>query len=123
MFEDALNDFDKKNYVSARQKFNALKNTVSDDDSLYYEADFYLIECTLSENNLNEAKSLLESMLVDIRLPNSVLERVLVRLGQIHCSRNDKKAATMHFTRLADINPNSIYLKIANCDFINNSSK
>lgn len=123
LFASALEDFDKKDFKSAKQKFNSIKNTVNDADSVSFEANFYIIECMVSENKLLESKKELETMLGDIRIHDSLLERVLVRLGQIHCAFKENKAAVQYFSRLADINPNSIYLKVANCDFLNPASK
>ncbi|MBX3042314.1 MAG: hypothetical protein KIT33_08755 [Candidatus Kapabacteria bacterium] len=123
LFEEALKDFDAGNFSSAKQKFINIKNTVDNGDELYYESDFYIVECIISENKFDDAEKLLETMLVDKGLPDNILERVLVRLGQINCARNDKKEAAKYFTRLGDINPNSIYLKVANCDFLNGGSK
>lgn len=118
LFDSALKDLDQQDFKSARQKFSSIKNTLNDGDSLYFEADFYVVECDVSEAKYDEAKKHLESMLADVRLHDSVLERVLVRLGQIYCAKNDIKKANQYFSRLIDVNPNSIYNKVANCDFL-----
>ncbi|MDX9790979.1 MAG: hypothetical protein RBT61_09145 [Candidatus Kapabacteria bacterium] len=122
LFDSAVEDMDAQRFDSAMKKLTGIKSSLNTDDSLYYESEFYLIECIISMNHLDEALIRLESLLAE--QPNdSILERVLVRLGQIHCAKSNQRKAAMYFTRLADTNPNSIYLKVANCDFLNKSSQ
>lgn len=119
MLNDALVEFDKGNYNDACEKFNHLASIVSEEDSIFYEASFYIIECIIVENRLEEAKDKLGKMLIDTKLPVTVLEKTLVRMGQIECYGNNRKQAEMYFSRLKELNPSSIYLKVANCDFLN----
>jgi TolA-binding protein len=122
-FEIALKEFDNRKFGSAYQKFNNLKSTLTDTDSLYFESDFYMAECLISENKLNEAKKILDLLEVNKNVPDVILEKIFVRLGQIYCQRNDKKTAASYFSKLEMANPKSIYLSVANCNFLNNGSK
>lgn len=123
LFNSALKDFDNQDYASATNKFSNIQSTVTEDDSLYYEAEFYLIEIIITENKLDEANNRLELILNSPHIDENLAERVLVRLGQIHCTKNNNKKALTYFSRLHDINPNSIYIKVANCDFLNKRVK
>lgn len=123
LFNSALIDFDNKQFKSAEKKFSSIKSTLNEDDSLYYEAEFYLIECIIAENQILNAKKRLELLFMDKRLSDNLLERVLVRLGQIHCALNDKKNAIVFFSKLENLNPNSIYMKVANCEFLDKRAK
>lgn len=122
-FNNALNDLDNQDYTSAYKKFNNLKSTLDDRDSLYFESDFYMAECLISQNKLIDAKKILDNLETKSDTPSAVSEKVFVRLGQIYCQKNDKKSAAQYFSKLEILNPKSIYLPVANCDFLNKGAK
>ncbi len=123
IFKEAVSDLDNNNFELAYQKLNNLKSTLSTNDSLYFECDFYMAECMVSQNKLNDAKKIFDLLETNENAPEVVLEKTLVRLGQIYCQKNDKKTAASYFSKLEMLNPKSIYLKVANCNFLDKRAK
>lgn len=118
MFESALQEFDNQQFTECCTKFNSIAGTFLPTDSLYFEAKFYESECKIVDNKVVDAKLLLEALYGDPDIPKSVLERVIVRLGQIQCLLKNPGEAKRYFEELKVKYPNSIYLKVANCDAI-----
>lgn len=116
--ETTIEDFNSENYDSACEKFKNLANTLIKGDSLHYECMFYEGECEIMKENYSSAINLLKQLLGASNLPNSVLERTLVRLGQLYCVGNKPKEAKKLFDRLRAEFPTSIYIPLANCDAV-----
>jgi TolA-binding protein len=95
-----------------------LSQTLDKGDSLYYETLFFVCECNIINENFDEAEMKLIKMYNDKITPKAVYEKVLVRLGQIYCYKNDIKTAKKYFQKVKKEFPNSIYLPFANCDFV-----
>lgn len=118
-FDKALRNFDNGNYDKACEKFEALAETYNQKDSLWFESNFYLAECMITNNQLLEAEQLLQKLLVNPAAPQSVTEMLLVRIGQIKCVLGFEKEAKTYFNKLESKFPNSIYLELANCNSVN----
>ncbi len=117
-FVAAVEEFNAKNFSKACPKFKELLSAFPTGDSLNYETSFMNCECLLQEQSLNEAEKALKVLLGDKRLPSSVRERVLLRLGHIACAKDEFNVANGYFSRLEKEFPKSPYLKIANCKSI-----
>lgn len=114
-FDLAIIAFEGENYADACDKFAFFAETFTPNDSLWYESRYYVAECELLKNQLAKAKGILSGLVEDGRLPRSVLERSLVRYGQLLCVEGDDAAAESYFARLRREFPNSIYMELANC--------
>ena len=123
MFESALQEFDNQQFTECCTKFNTIAETFLPTDSLFFEAKFYESECKIVDNKVVDAKLLLEALYGDPDIPKSVLERVIVRLGQIQCLLKNPSEAKHYFDELKNKYPNSIYLKVANCNAISQPTK
>ncbi|GAB1370550.1 hypothetical protein MASR1M45_06110 [Candidatus Kapaibacterium sp.] len=119
VLNDAIKTFENGDYENSCTKFQSLSSTIDSQSPIYHDIEFYLAECLVIKNQLNEAKKKFEILLSDNEIPDKTLEKVLVRIGQIYCAQDEKKIASTFFSRLENLNPNSIYLKVANCDFLN----
>ncbi len=117
-FDEAVNEFDRENYKTACSKFDAFSGMLRKNDSLYFETMFYKSECNILNNELGSAKTILEMLLEDKDTPDSILEKLLVRLGQVYCVTDSKEKAEEMFSRLKKEYPNSIYLKLADCSVV-----
>lgn len=117
-FEVASTEFDNEKFTSACPQFRLLSETFAKDDSLRYESLFFLSECLILENKLNPAQAILDDLYKNSLVPSSVMEKVIVRLGQLHCVSGKKQKATEMFNILRRRYPSSIYLPLANCDVI-----
>ncbi len=117
-FEKSAEDFDNERYEESCGKFRLYAETFAKEDSLRYESLFYHCECLILENKINEAQAILEDIF-DSSAPDAVKEKVIVRLGQIHCVNGDKKEAQTLFDLLRNRFPSSIYIPVANCDVVN----
>lgn len=102
----------------AREKFSVLASTLPYGDSLYYEAKFGEVECLIAQRNITQAKKLLQELSKDKGINAVTEEKTLVRLGQIECIQNNSQAANNYFNQLKNKYPRSIYLKVANCNFL-----
>lgn len=102
----------------AKEKFSILVATLPYGDSLYYEAKFGESECLIAQNNINSAKKLLLELNKDENVNSETKQKTLVRLGQIECIQSNQNAAENYFNQLRNEFPRSIYLKVANCNFI-----
>lgn len=116
--DDAVKLFDKGKVSEACPKFRQYFETYSPEDSLFHEASFYLAECALWKNNLDEANQIYAKLLADKSVPLSVVEKALLRQGQVYCALDKKKEAEANFKRLKNEFPKSLLLKIANCSAV-----
>ncbi len=105
-------------FDKAIEHFTILAGTLPSGDSLYYEAKFGEIECLIAKNNIVQAKSLLQNLLKDKKINSETEEKTLVRLGQIECIQTNQANADIYFNQLRTKYPRSIYLKVANCNFL-----
>ena len=117
-FDKAVTDFENREYESACEKIEVYAGIFTQTDSLYFEAKYYLCECYIIKGNANKAIEILNEIINDNNLTESVRERVLVRLGQLYCLIGNKSEAENLFARLKNSYPKSIYLPYANCDKI-----
>lgn len=116
--ESANQLLEKGESEKARQKFAILASTLPNGDSLYYEAKFGEIECLIAQNNIVKAKELLLELNNDKNITSEPEEKTLVRLGQIECIQNNSTMAEIYFNKLKNKYPRSIYIKVANCNFL-----
>jgi len=123
LFNEAIKEFDNEDYQSSCPKFQSIVGTYLSTDSIYYEAKYYSNECLIVQNQINAAKLGLEKMYSDSKTPSEILERVIVRLGQINCLLKKDNIAQKYFDELKNRFPQSIYLKVASCEYINSFKK
>jgi hypothetical protein len=117
-FEKAQTENDKKKTDSACLKIDSFSETLAAGDSLKYEALFMRSECLIAKDEISEAQKVLTSLMNDKNLPFPILEKVLVRLGQVYCVMNRKNDAEAMFSRLKKQFPGSIYEALANCESV-----
>lgn len=118
LFNQAIDEFDKEDYNSACEKFKALANTLEQGDSLQYETQFYSIECMILKDEIKAGELKLKSMLDIKDLPKPIVQKVLVRLGQVCCVLKKEDEAKQYFDKLREMFPKSIYLPVANCSAV-----
>ena len=116
--ENANNLLEKGDVQKAKEKFAIIYSTLPYGDSLYYEARFGEIECIIALKDIMMAKKLLEELLEDKYLNSETEEKTLVRLGQIECVLSNPNTAENYFNKLKSKYPRSIYIKVANCNFL-----
>lgn len=121
--DNALQEFEMGKFDDACSKFDFLVDTFHQGDSLWHESKYYQAECFILENNLDDAAEIIEELIFDDSLPLSILERCLVRYGQILCIEKKFDDAQRYFKRLKQQFPNSIYLGLANCEVVLEGSK
>ena len=117
-FDRAYREYENENYQSSCEKFRTFAETFAKGDSLQFEALFLHSECLLLENKLPQAENVLLSLLPDAKLPKSILQKVLVRLGQVYCVMDKEQTAEMYFARLRKEFPQSPYIRIADCSAV-----
>lgn len=115
-FDSALEDFDRGDYDDACIQFRSIVETLPHGDSLAYEARFMETECAIVNNRLIPALSALLSLSLDAKTPVSVMEKVLVRKGQVQCLLKEFKSAEDTFRLFRSRFPESVYVPLANCD-------
>lgn len=120
-FEKAGEEQDIEKIDKSCLEIKSFAETFAEGDSLKFEAMFYKGECLIVFQKFEEAEILLLGITNDILIPNSVLERALIRLGQVYCALNKIKEANKIFAKFHSQFPNSIYKEIANCEAIKNT--
>jgi TolA-binding protein len=118
LYNEGINYMDEGELDEAQAIFSTLTQTLLPGDSLYYEANFMEIECIISKNEISKAETLLKNLYQDKEITEQAYEKVLVRLGQIECVKANNGASKIYFDELKKKYPNSIYLKVANCNFL-----
>lgn len=113
--DSAIYDFNNGKIDKACDKFSILQETLKENDSLYNETIFYSSECLIVHNEYKLANRLL-NQLMNSKLSDNLKERVLLRQGHILCALGDESTAQWYFDKLESEYPNSIYLKLANCN-------
>jgi TolA-binding protein len=117
-FDAAIKLFDSQKFDEACSKFAFFESTLRDKDSLTYETKYYLAECNIAKNNFIPAINILDGLYENKNIPDNLLEKVIVRLGQIQCAQKKYAIADKFFMELKNRYPESIYNNVANCDFI-----
>jgi TolA-binding protein len=112
-FNKSIEDLENKNFSNCNT-FKYFINKFDFNDSLRQEATFYLAECNIMNNQIDEDLSNLESI-SNAKLNRAVAPKILVRIGQIYCLLGDNSQAEQYFKRLKKSYPNSIYNKLADC--------
>ena len=120
-YEKGNEDGDSEKMDKACLEINSFAETFAEGDSLKYEALFYKCECLIYKVKYYEAAKELLEIITDKRLPKSVLERALIRLGQVYCAMNKGKEASDTFAKFNRLFPNSIYKEFANCESLRHS--
>lgn len=115
-YQDALAIFDTGNYALSAEKFRALSETLKEKDTLISEINFYLAESYIANNEFSKAMDILKKLESENNQNIELNQKVLVRLGQIYCILNMKNEANKYFKKLAKFYPNSVYLKLSNCN-------
>ncbi|MCX7737203.1 MAG: hypothetical protein N2319_10880 [Candidatus Kapabacteria bacterium] len=116
IFDNALEKFDRKDFKNACNDFKLLMNTLEKGDSLQLEASFFYAECLIEYNDYSVAEILLNDLRNIENKPESISEKVLVRLGQLYCILNARERAYKIFDEFNQKYPNSIYKPLAKCD-------
>jgi TolA-binding protein len=116
LFNSALEKFDRKEFKNASNDFKLLMNTLEKGDSLQLEASFFYAECLIELNDYSVAEILLNDLRNIENKPDSISEKVLVRLGQLYCILNANERALMIFEEFHQKYPDSIYKPLAKCD-------
>jgi len=114
----AIDLFYEEKYQEACGKFESLSGTITDNDENFFEVRYYLVECMLRENKFEESRQELEFLLNRRSVPDKVMEKILIRLGQIYCLQNKPDTAQPYFNRLKNEFPKSIYIPLANCQSV-----
>ncbi|MBS4001658.1 MAG: hypothetical protein KGZ71_14370 [Desulfobulbaceae bacterium] len=117
-FSQAVKLFEQKKYDSACDRFTQYRETLDPKDSLYFEAIFYISECFVVQNKFAEAERNLLLLYSSGLTPDSIFEKTLIRLGHINCALKREQKASVFFKELGDKYPSSIYLPLADCEFI-----
>ena len=117
-FDAVIKLFDNQKFDEACKKFAFFESTLEENDSLIYETKYYLAECNITKNNFVPAIKILDDLYKNKNTPEKVLEKVIVRLGQIHCAQKKYSIAEKFFKELKNRFPDSIYNDVANCSFI-----
>lgn len=113
--DSAIYLFNNGKYEDACERFGILQETLKEKDSLYYEAVFYSAECLIVHNEYKLANRLLNDIMNN-ELSTNLKQRVLLRQGHILCALGDESTAQWYFDKLKSDFPNSIYLKLADCN-------
>jgi len=116
--ELAVDLYEQNKIDKAQEKLVAILSTLSKENRQYYQARYYLSECDISKNKLKVAKKNLEELFKTETLEDDILEKVILRLGQIECFNKNNDKANEYFEELKDRFPSSELLKLANCDFV-----
>ncbi|MBI5326023.1 MAG: hypothetical protein HZB41_12255 [Ignavibacteriae bacterium] len=117
-YEKASEVNDVKNMDASCLEIKSFAETFAEGDSLKFEALFYKCECLIYKQKFHEAEKELNDLIKEKQIPNSVLERSLIRLGQVYCALERRKEAQAMFAKFNKQFPNSIYKEIANCEAI-----
>lgn len=117
-YDGAVAEFDAGNFREALDRFQVYSETLPPSDSLYFESLFFIAECHIALDNINKAKQLLEELERFGGIPGAVMQKVLVRTGQIYCVYGDEPTAEAYFAKLKKEYPNSPYIPLADCSVV-----
>ncbi len=117
-FDQALQIFDDGNYREAEKIFNEIIKSIEKPNQKYYNIQFYLAECKIQFGENSNAEELLKKLTEKSTTDHLVLEKSIVRLGQLYCIMDKKDLAAGYFQRLKREFPKSVYLNFADCNVI-----
>lgn len=116
--DHAIELYEKNKIDDAQKKLMTILSTLSKENRQYYQARYYLTECSIAKNKTKEAKKELEELYKIETLEDEILEKVILRLGQIACTNKNNEKANEYFDELKDKFPDSELIKLANCNFL-----
>lgn len=117
-FANSVKAFEDKKYTEACRQFFQYRETLEPNDSLYFEALFYISECHVVKSEFQQAERVLLGIYNSGLVPESIFEKTLIRLGHVNCALDKSQKANLFFNELAGSFPKSIYLPLANCEFV-----
>ncbi len=115
-FDAVQADFDDRHYDAALKGCQQFIETLDEADSLQQEARFLAAECRIQKGQMSEARELLSGLVHQKTGTEAVLERSLLRLGQVFCLQNKYDEAMKTFAEFKQRFPSSIFLGLAGCD-------
>jgi tetratricopeptide (TPR) repeat protein len=118
LLDQAIDYYENQEITKSRNVLEDILSKIKKSDEKYLEVLYYLAECDISENKLTKAKEKLNEIYKNKNVDSQIMEKVLLRLGQIFCYEKNNTKATEYFKELKSLNPNSILNKLANCNFI-----
>jgi len=110
--------FKNKKIKMACEMYENIAQTIAEGDSLDYEVRFMLSECAAENQQFEQSLTILKEVTSSRSIPQSVLEKSLVRLGQVNCVLDRRAEANTAFTRFKKEFPNSVYIKLATCEAV-----
>lgn len=116
--ETAIELYENNKIDAAQRKLITILSTLSKENRQYYQARYYLTECSIAKNKTKEAKKELEELYKIETLEDGILEKVILRLGQIECINKNSEKANEYFEELKDRFPESELKNLANCNFV-----
>lgn len=116
--ESAIDLYENNKIDAAQKKLITILSTLSKENRQYYQAKYYLTECSISKNKTKEAQKELEDLYKIETLEDDILEKVILRLGQIACINKNTEKANEYFEELKDKFPDSELINLANCNFV-----
>ncbi len=116
--DNAIQLYEKGKIDAAEKSLISILASIDIKNSQYLEAKYYLSECNIAKNKLKVAKSDLVELYNSKTIDNSILERIILRLGQIECTYKNTKKAIEYFDELKSRFPESKLIELANCNFI-----
>lgn len=114
----AIELYENNKVDDAQKKLLTILSTLSKENRQYYQARYYLTECSIAKNKTKEAKKELEELYKIETLEDDILEKVILRLGQISCLNKNNEKANEYFEELKDRFPASELINLANCNFV-----
>jgi len=118
LLDQAIDYYENQEITKSRNVLEDILSKIKKSDKKYLEVLYYLAECDISENKLTKAKEKLNEIYKNKNVDSQIMEKVLLRIGQIFCYEKNNTKATEYFKELKSLNPNSILNKLANCNFI-----
>jgi TolA-binding protein len=110
--------FDKGEYKNAKDMFTTIAESTSSEDSIHCESTFMIAECLVQLNELPKAKEILYALSNNTHVSTTLLEKVLIRSGQVLCALDDVESATIYFKRLQIEYPQSRFSSMATCNSV-----
>lgn len=117
-FDIAMVNYESGNIKKAKNILSFIKESILEDDPIWFESAYYLGECYLTQNEFNSSLDIFTEILSKKDIPDFVNERSLVRAGQINCVLGEEEKAFNYFLKLRKQYPNSQYLPVADCSKI-----
>jgi TolA-binding protein len=118
LFNKALQHFDDGKYKEAEVLFSEIIKSIDKPNQKYYNIQFYLAECNIQFGENSKAEEILKQLTEKSTTDHLVLEKSIVRLGQLYCIMDKKDLAASYFQRLKREFPKSDYLHFADCNII-----